>query len=74
MDFFLMQRGERMSEEEVKVMLDDACPCKDGRLDYAEVMKGWWRGRGRGMKLTHSYRFTNCLSYCDHGYFDFDNS
>lgn len=26
-----------MAEEEMKMMLDDACPCKDGKLDYAEV-------------------------------------
>ena len=42
MDFYFVQRGERMSEEEVKVMLDDACPCKDEKLDYAEVLAAWW--------------------------------
>ena len=30
-----------MSEEEMKVMLDDACPCKDGKLDYSEVLTAW---------------------------------
>ena len=42
--YSLMQRGERMSEEEMKVMLDDTCPCKDGKLDYTEVFL-------RGVKL-----------------------
>ena len=39
-DISLVQRGERMSEEEMEVMVDDACPCKDGKLDYAEVLMG----------------------------------
>ena len=35
-----------MSEEEMKVMVDDACPSKDGKLDYTQVPVLTGRGGG----------------------------